>query len=563
MNSNLSNIPTTIPHRVGTRRFLAVASLAVVGLSLSACGGGSNDVLAAHDTTAPTAATQSTEPAVVLPTTTTPPGTTNPPGSTTPETPVDQPGSGVGLDRVAASTIQIVAQGTFVDPDFGAYEAAGTGSGFVIDESGLAVTNNHVVVGAGLIEVYVPGEDEPRNAKVVGVSECSDLAVIDIEGDALPALSWYDGDVEPGLEVYAAGFPLSDPEYTLTRGIVSKAEVTGESSWASVDHVIEHDAATQPGNSGGPLVTEAGEVVGINYATWTRTNTDQFHAIESGDARTIIDQLAAGTDVDSLGINGKTVANEDGSVVGVWVAGVKSGSPADEAGVAAGDIITRLEGVSVGTDGTMSDYCDVMRTHQPGDVLSVEVIRYSTMEVLTGQFNGDYLTTAFSFADQFEDSSADSADYTEYVTVTDDSGQLTVSVPTAWADVDGAPIDLGGVSSPSILATTNVSEFQNRWDVPGVQFVASDTLLAYTADELLDLASSTDCTSTGRETYEDAHFIGRFEVFANCGGTGATTIIVAAFPTDGAYGVLVAVQVVTDADLVALDEVLRTFDVTV
>ena len=561
MNSNLSTRPAnSTMGRIGTRRFLAAASLAVVGLSISACGGGSDNVLADRGTTEPTEVTQATtEPSVVLPTTI-PPGTTVPDA---PQTTVSTPVAGAGLEGVAASTVQIVSQGTFVDPEFGAYEKAGSGSGFIIDGSGLAVTNNHVVAGAGLIQVYIAGEDKPRNAKVMGVSECSDLAVIDIEGDTLPSLRWYEGDVTPGLQVYAAGFPLGNPEYTLTSGIVSKAEAIGETGWASVDHVIEHDASIQKGNSGGPLVTADGEVVGINYASWTMSNTDQFMAIESNDARAIIDQLAAGTDVDSLGINGKTVTNEDGTLTGVWVAAVASGSPADEIGIQPGDIISRFEGVTVGADGTMSDYCDVMRTQNAGDEMSVEVVRQSTGEVLVGQFNGDYLSTTFSFADEFEGDSADGADYTDYVMITDDSGQLSVSVPAAWADVDGAAIDLGGVSSPSIIASTSIADYQSRWDVPGVQFVASDTLLAYTADELLDLAASPDCTSTGRDTYEDGHFLGHFEVFADCGDTGATTIVVAAFPTDGAYGVLVNVQVVTDADLVALDEILRTFDVTV
>ncbi|MEZ5249680.1 MAG: hypothetical protein R2713_10840 [Ilumatobacteraceae bacterium] len=161
-----------------------------------------------------------------------------------------------------------------------------------------------------------------------------------------------------------------------------------------------------------------------------------------------------------------------------------------------GDIVTRLEGVTVGLDGTMSDYCDVMRTHSPGDVLSVEVLRYATEEVLTGQFNGDQLTTAFSFAEEIETPDAGAA-YTDYVTVTDVSGVLTVSVPTAWADVDGAPIDIDGVSSPSIIASSSVAEYNSRWDVPGVQFVASQALVGYSPDELLDLAASTDCTFEG------------------------------------------------------------------
>ncbi|MEI2690512.1 MAG: serine protease [Anaerolineae bacterium] len=69
-----------------------------------------------------------------------------------------------------------------------------------------------------------------------------------------------------GLDVYAAGFPLGDPEFTLTRGIVSKARADGETDWASVDSVLEHDASINPGNSGGPLITGDGKVIGVNYA---------------------------------------------------------------------------------------------------------------------------------------------------------------------------------------------------------------------------------------------------------------------------------------------------------
>ena len=139
----------------------------------------------------------------------------------------------------------------------GCYEevtGAGSGSGFIIDPEGIAVTNNHVVTGAAALEVFVDGSDAPVNA-VLGVSECADLAVIDLDGGDYPFLDWYDGEIEPGLEVRAAGFPLGDPEYTLTQGIVSKADADGESSWASVDSVIEHDASIQPGNSGGRCST--------------------------------------------------------------------------------------------------------------------------------------------------------------------------------------------------------------------------------------------------------------------------------------------------------------------
>ena len=171
------------------------------------------------------------------------------------------------LDDLQKAVIQIEAQGTFIDPEEGVqYDAAGSGTGFIIDEDGHAVTNNHVVTGAALLKVWIGGESTPRNAKILGVSECSDMAVIDIEGSGYPYLEWYGSAVRPGLDVYAAGYPLGDPEFTLTRGIVSKARADGETDWASIDSVIEHDATINPGNSGGPLVTADGKVVGINYA---------------------------------------------------------------------------------------------------------------------------------------------------------------------------------------------------------------------------------------------------------------------------------------------------------
>ena len=73
--------------------------------------------------------------------------------------------------------VQIVAEGSFIDPEFGLQlNAAGSGTGFIIDESGIAVTNNHVVTGAAFLQVYIQGDSQPRNARVLGVSECSDLA---------------------------------------------------------------------------------------------------------------------------------------------------------------------------------------------------------------------------------------------------------------------------------------------------------------------------------------------------------------------------------------------------
>ena len=138
------------------------------------------------------------------------------------------------------------------------------------------MTNNHVVTGGALFRVYVDGQEEPLNARVLGVSECADLAVIDIQGDGFPYLDWYDGPINVGLEVYAVGFPLGDPEFTMTRGIIAKERASGDTAWASIDHVLQHDADIAPGNSGGPLIDENASVVGINYRL---NNSGQYFAI--------------------------------------------------------------------------------------------------------------------------------------------------------------------------------------------------------------------------------------------------------------------------------------------
>lgn len=472
------------------------------------------------------------------------------------------------LDEVKSAAIQIEAQGTFVDPEVGTmYNAAGRGSGFIIDPSGIAVTNNHVVTGAALLKVWVGGESQPRNARILGVSECADLAVIDIDGEDFPYMEWYDGNVGVGLDVYAAGFPLGDPEYTLTRGIVSKARAAGETNWASVDDVIEHDATINPGNSGGPLVTADGKIVAVNYAGSSDTN--QYFAIAQDQALPVIEKLRAGEDFLSIGVNG-TAVNDGQGISGIWVSSVKSGSPAAEAGIKGGDIITSLENLILSVDGSMADYCDILRTHGPDDKLSVEVLRFSTQEVLAGQLNGSELEQTFSFAQTLEEEADNTGgdnttgtDYSEYMTISDDSGALVLDVPVGWSDVDGSAWELEGeVIGLAVVAAPSVDDFYNSWNTPGVFFGATDQFQV-TIDELLDAFEfASDCTYGERTDYEDSAYTGKYDIWLNCGGTETLLVVLAAQPADASYQALIMVQVVSDADLAALDQILNTFIVS-
>ena len=491
-------------------------------------------------------------------------------------TPSPEPTKPLGLvdslDGVQDATIQIVAEGTFVDSQLGTlYNSAGSGSGFFIDPSGIAVTNNHVVTGAALLQVWVAGEEKPRNARILGVSECWDLAVIDVEGEGYSYLDWYTGEIKPGMDVYTAGFPLGDPEYTLTKGIISKANANGETSWASLDAVIEHDARIRGGNSGGPLVTSDGKVVGINFAGIE--STDQNFAILGSRAQPVIERLSEGQDVESIGINGQAVITEDGSLSGIWVSSVKSGSPADKTGIQAGDILTSMEGLLLATDGTMADYCDILRTHNPDDTIAIEVLRYASEEYLEGQLNGRELETSFSFAEELggevEGEEGETvAKCDEYVLVQDDYGAIQVSVPAAWSEIDGSAwVDSGDIIGASITAAASLDNFNAYYSEPGVFFGATDDIAELGGyiqllDVYRDWAREDDCTFEYREDYEDPAFEGAFDVFSNCLDSEGVLVILSAKPHSSTSPlVLVMVQIMSDADLDALDEILNTFDV--
>lgn len=482
------------------------------------------------------------------------------------------------LADVKSAVIQIEAQGTFVDPEFGEYSGAGRGTGFIIDPSGLAVTNNHVVTGAALLKVWIGGETaKSYNAQIIAVSECSDLALIDIEGGNFPYLEWYSDPIQVGLEVYAAGFPLGDPEYTLTKGIVSKEQADGESGWASVNQVIEHDATINPGNSGGPLVSADGQVVGVNYATYAEAN--QYFAIGQEAAIPVIEQFKNGENVDTVGINGIAVQSDDGTLAGIWVSSIKSGSAADEAGLEAGDLITSLESLPLAADGTMSAYCDIIRTQGDENTLAVEVLRFPTQELLEGQINGRALAVVGSSpvapTEIDDDTTADTpqtGDGSGYMEIYDYSDALVMSVPETWNDMESFDWEnsweLGNGTlldfvAADLVAAPSLDDFYD-WTGPGVDFSASRhwgdiggylQLLDGTEFWYLD-----DCEKDERDDYEDEVFEGAYDWWI-CEYVDIVVIAVRPIADPTAYLALVQVNLQTELDYDALEEIIASFDV--
>ena len=542
----------------------------IVGL---ACGAGNGD---------PTPESHPPTQAVEEPTTLPQQEPTKAPPPTPEEQPIEPASSGVfNLQDAQEAVIYIQSEGTYTYPDdFEEYTAVHSGSGFIIDPAGIAITNNHVVTGAGLLKIWIGGDyDKTYNATVLGVSECSDLAVIDIEGDGFPYLEWYDGPIQVGMDIYTAGFPLGEPEYTLTKGIIAKEQAGGETSWASLDYVIMHDATINPGNSGGPLLNENGEVVGVNYRG--RAEQDQYFAIDRDLAMEQIEVLRSGIDTESIGVNGEAIVTENFS--GIWVSSVQAGSVADNAAITGGDIITSMADLPLATNGTMSDYCDILRTHSSDDTVNIEVVRFETQEVLEGQLNGDALVTTMTFGgDESGEVSepgtgGDMSSYSGYISVQDDYGAIQMDIPVEWSDVDGSPwVDGEDVIGSAISAAADLEAYNSSWGESGVFFGASDDLAKLGGYvNLLDIFRDDydenyggQCKFESRVKYgegdwEDAYYRGRMDIFSGCGGGDNYFVVLSAVPRSNpqAYLVLLQMAINTDADYEALDQIMATFDV--
>ena len=300
-----------------------------------------------------------------------------------------------GLALVPDGTIRIVARGTFVDRGDGVRHAtASTGSGFLVSEEGLAVTANHVVTGASSLNVRVPGKGTV-NARVVGASECADLAVIDLAGGGYTPLQFAEDDPAGGTRIFVTAQAHGEQRFELVAGSVAEAPGPGNSIWASLGQSLQHDAIVAAGDSGGPVVTDEGLVVGIHHAT--RMAVGQSFAIGLNEALPILDQLSQGRNVDWIGINGEAFTDGE-TTTGVSVSSVASGSPADRVGIRAGDVILELEGLALAEDGTLAVYCNILRTQSSGAPMQVRVLRGGTAQILVGQINGRALKVVRNLA---------------------------------------------------------------------------------------------------------------------------------------------------------------------
>jgi len=270
--------------------------------------------------------------------------------------------------------------------------ANGIGSGFIFDADGWILTNKHVVEGADEITVQL-NDSRIFSGRVYGIDTLTDLAIVKIDATGLPVAPIGSSDeLELGQLAIAIGNPLGNFENTVTTGVVSglgrhiQAGEAGGSTSEQLNNLIQTDAAINPGNSGGPLISSAGAVIGINTAVNQDAQGIGF-AIPIDVARPIMELALAGEPIARPWIGVRYVlvtpqlADDRGLSVdhGVLIAtgangaaAILPGSPAADAGLREGDVVTAVDGEMVDADHDLSTR---ILPHVPGDTVHLTVVR--------------------------------------------------------------------------------------------------------------------------------------------------------------------------------------------
>mgnify|MGYP004613245165 CR=1 FL=1 len=272
-------------------------------------------------------------------------------------------------------------------------EATATGSGIIISDDGYIVTNNHVVDSsssnssysyyslsdATSVKVKLYGSDETYDAKIVGKDSQTDLAVLKIEKTGLTAAEFADSDqAVVGEFAMAVGSPLG-LDTTVTTGIISAVNREVESDGTKYV-CIQTDAAINSGNSGGALVNSEGKVIGINTLKLSGSGVEGIgFAIPINSTLDVISQLKDHSKVlrpyigiTGLDLDNDTVKRYSLATLGVYVRSVQNFSPAEKAGLQAGDIIIKADGTDIKT---MDELTEIKNKHQIGDTMTLKINR--------------------------------------------------------------------------------------------------------------------------------------------------------------------------------------------
>lgn len=282
-------------------------------------------------------------------------------------------------------------------------EQQGSGSGVIIRSDGYIVTNNHVVDGASKVEVTL-NNNKTYPATVVGTDPATDVAILKIDATGLPVVPFGDSDkLRLGQWVIAIGSPY-DLRSTITAGIVSAKgrqmqHGPGESQF-KIESFIQTDAAVNPGNSGGALVNQKGELVGVNTAIVSQTGsfTGYAFAVSSNIVRRIAEDLIDFGSVKRalLGISMTPIDDKRAKELklfspnGVYIEDVQKGGSADKAGLKKGDVIIAVDSTEITTPSSVQEK---VNSYHPGDKAKITVMRDGDKKVMEVTFQGTSLET--------------------------------------------------------------------------------------------------------------------------------------------------------------------------
>lgn len=271
------------------------------------------------------------------------------------------------------------------------------GTGFVVSEDGLIVTNKHVVSDDGASYIVITQNGDEYEVEEIDKDPSNDIAILKISATGLKPLELGDSDnLQVGQFVIAIGTALGEFRHTVTTGVVSGLGrgITAGSQYQGyveeLDNVIQTDAAINPGNSGGPLLNSAGQVIGVNVAVAAAAENIGF-AIPVNVLKEALDEFQATGSFPArayLGVRYQMIG-EQGAILndvpqGAYVLDVVTDSPAEDAGIEAGDIIAKFDQSELSEDA--NSLAEVISQKRPGETISLEVWRdgdvYTTSVIL-------------------------------------------------------------------------------------------------------------------------------------------------------------------------------------
>ncbi len=319
---------------------------------------------------------------------------------------VNQTGSIAAIAaKVSPSVVSVLTQTQASPSAYGAGTQEGAGTGIIVSKDGYIMTNNHVIDGATSVTVVDSTGQQYNNVTVIGRDPLNDIAFLKVNGSSnnfTPATLGNSATIRVGEQVIAIGNALGQYSNTVTSGIVSgtgRPVTAGDSngqSTESLTDLIQTDASINAGNSGGPLVNMAGQVIGIDTATVTGANGIGF-AIPVNSTKGVLEGVLQTGKISRayLGLSYLSITPDVvrqfnlNTKSGAYVYAssgnaIASGSPADKAGLKSGDIITKVDNYTVGVDGGLSSITGLYR---PGQTVTITYLRGSSTHTVQVTFS--------------------------------------------------------------------------------------------------------------------------------------------------------------------------------